>query len=419
MPRPRLLPLIAGTALLALGANLAAAADRLVEKDGRYVLNRPFADFYDTAFVLSDGGRSRPRVVSLERLAAALASYDVVFFGENHRHPGVHLQQMRLLRALHARHPQMILSLEQFERDVQGVLDDYLAGRVGENALTDKGRAWDNYAPSYRPLVTFAKDHGLPVIAAEAPTWAVSCVGQWGPEILQQFTPEERGWVAAELHVTPGPYRDKYMRFQSGTATHGGGGAPSAEAQLKAERSFAGQVVRDDTMAESIFLALRRYPGRKVLHLDGNFHTAAFLGTAERLQLRDPRLRIAVIDPVEIDDPARPSFARERLADGTALQLIYPNPPAFADGEDSSEWVRKVMAKRKANPCKYTPPGAVQPGAAATATAAPAAVPAPPAVPEPPAPAAAAAPGGPSTPPATPAAASPTSAAPLAPAPRR
>ena len=190
----------------------------------------------------------------------------------------------------------------------------------------------------FREIPTNSK----PRRAAEAPTWAVSCVGQWGPEILQQFTPEERGWVAAELHVTPGPYRDKYMRFQSGTATHGGGGAPSAEAQLKAERSFAGQVVRDDTMAESIFLALRRYPGRKVLHLDGNFHTAAFLGTAERLQLRDPRLRIAVIDPVEIDDPARPSFARERLADGTALQLIYPNPPAFADGEDSSEWVRKV-----------------------------------------------------------------------------
>lgn len=77
-----------------------------------------------------------------------------------------------------------MLSLEQFERDVQGVLDEYLAGRIGERALTERGRAWDNYGPSYRPLLLFARDHGLPVIAAEAPTWTISCIGQQGVEVL-------------------------------------------------------------------------------------------------------------------------------------------------------------------------------------------------------------------------------------------
>ncbi len=377
--------LVMGSTLAAAGlaAAGASAADRLSEKGGRYVLSRPFVDFYDTAFVLTDAGRGKPRVVTVEQLAGKLADYDVVFFGEFHRHPGVHLQQQRLFRALHERHPQMILSLEQFERDVQGVLDDYLAGRIGETTLTDKSRAWDNYAPSYRPLVTFAKERGIPVIAAEAPTWAVVCVGQWGPEILGQFTPEERSWVARDLHVTPGPYRDKYMKFQAGTTTHGGGKAPTPEALLKAERSFAGQVARDDTMAESIHLALQKYPGRKVLHLDGNFHSAGFLGTAERLQLRDPKLKIAVIDPVEVSDAAAPGFDAARLHDGTALQLVYPNPQSFADGEDSTAWVMKVMAKRKANVCKYTPPGQVPAPASPTAspTASPAASPSPAALP--------------------------------------
>jgi uncharacterized iron-regulated protein len=321
---------------------------------GRLELQRPLLDFYDTAFVLT-GGAGAPRVLSIEALADELIGYDVVFYGELHRHPGVHLQQLRLLRALQERRPPVTLSLEQFERDVQPVVDDYLAGRIGENTLVDKARAWDNYRPSYRPLLLYAKAHQLPVVAAEAPGWAISCIGQQGTEILARFTPQERGWVARELHLDAGPYRDKYMAFQSGTATHGGGAAQTEAARLRAERSFAGQVARDDTMAESIAQALMQHPGRLVLHLNGAFHSAGFLGTVERLKLRVPGVKVAVIDPVEIDDAQHSSFDAQTLTAGTALQLVAAQPPSFAPGEDQSDWVRTIMAQRQAKPCKYPP----------------------------------------------------------------
>ncbi len=341
--------------------------DQLSEHGGSFVLNRGLEDLYDSAFVLTNAGKGPPRVVTAPELADALVNYDVVIFGEIHRHPGAHLQELKLLRALHERHPQWILSFEQFERDVQGVVDDYLAGRIGERTLIDKGRAWDNYLTSYRPLLTYARDHQLPVIAAEAPVWEIVCIGQYGPQILDQFTPDERSWIARDLHVTSDAYRDKYMKFQSGSATHGGGGASTPEAQLKAERSFTAQVARDDTMAESILLARQRYPGRQVLHLTGDFHAEGFLGTVTRLRLRDPTLKIAVIDPVEVADRHAPAFATSRLGDGTALQLLYPSPEEFAEGEDQSEFIRSIMAKRKGNSCKYSPPGA--PAAAETAKA--------------------------------------------------
>jgi len=339
--------------------------DRLSEQHGRYVLSRGFEDLYDSAFVLTNLRLGAPRVVSVTELAGALVKYDVVIFGEFHRHPGVHVQELKLLRALHERDPRWIVSFEQFERDAQGVVDDYMAGRIGERALIDKGHAWDNYLTSYRPLVVYAREHGLPVIAAEAPGWSIACIGQYGPEILEQFTPAERSLVARDLHVISDAYRDKYMKFQSGSATHGGGGAAIPEAQLKAERSFAAQVARDDTMAESIFLARQRYPGRKVLHLTGNFHAAGFLGTVTRLQLRDPTLKIAVIDPVEVTDRHAPDFAADLLTDATALLLVYPSPEEFVEGEDQSGFIQSIIAKRKASACKYTPPGAAPSPAAA------------------------------------------------------
>lgn len=339
----------------------AAHAQTVQPAGDGYRLSQGLADFYDTAFVMKDVKTDQPRVVSPAEAAELLSAYDVVFFGESHRHPGVHAQQQALFRALVARHPRYILSLEQFERDTQGVVDAYLAGKVGENALKEKGRAWDNYPTSYRPLVEFAKARGLPVVASEAPTWAISCIGQFGPEILDQFTPEERGWVARDLNPGAGAYRAKYMRFQSGAAAHGGGASQSPEALLKAERSLAAQTARDDTMAEAIFLALKANPGAKVLHLNGNFHSAAFLGAVERLKLRDPSLKIAVIDPLEVDDPKAPAFKASDLDNGTLIQLIYPNPPTFVDGEDTSDWVRALMAKRKASACKYSPPGTAKP----------------------------------------------------------
>jgi uncharacterized iron-regulated protein len=338
-----------------------AAAGRdtaLRQVDGRYHLERSFQDFYDTAFVLTGDGKAAPHVADLAQLADTLSGFDVVFYGERHGHPGVHLQQVKLLRALGGRDPHWVLSFEQFERDVQGIVDDYVARRIGETTLIDKGRAWSNYASSYRPLLLFARDHQLPVVAAEAPGWAISCVGQWGPAILDRFTPLERSWVAEQVHVEPGAYRDKFMDFMGSSEAHGSAKADTPESAAKAQRSFAAQVARDDTMAESIERALQQHPGYKVLHLTGSFHSEAFLGTVERLRMLDPKLKVAVIEPVEVEDPRLPAFGADSLKDGTVLQLVYPNPDSFAEGEDTSASMKTMANVHHMTRCKYSPPGA-------------------------------------------------------------
>jgi uncharacterized iron-regulated protein len=339
-------------------ARAAGPGSALREADGRYRLDQSFQDFYDTAFVLTGSGQGAPRVATLAQVADALSGYDVVFYGERHGHPGIHLQQMKLLRALVERNPRWILSFEQFERDVQGIVDDYLARRIGETTLIDKGRAWNNYAASYRPLLLFAREHQLPVVAAEAPDWAISCVGQWGPAILDRFTPLERTWVAQEVHVATGAYQDKFMDFMGHSPAHGSAQADTTESSANAQRSFAAQVTRDDTMAESIERALQQHPGHKVLHLTGSFHAEGFLGTVERLRTLDPKLKVAVITPVEVEDPAAPAFGADSLRDGTVLQLVYPNPDSFAESEDTSVSMKSMAHAHHSNRCKYSPPGA-------------------------------------------------------------
>jgi hypothetical protein len=116
-------------------------------------------------------------------------------------------------------------------------------------------------------------------------------------------------------------------------------------------------------MAESIARALQQHPGYKVFHLTGNFHAEGFLGTVERLRMLDPKLKLAVIEPVEVEDPAAPAFATASLREGTVLQLIYPNPDSFAEGEDSSASMKSMAHAHPMNRCKYSPPGAPAPAA--------------------------------------------------------
>lgn len=309
------------------------------------------ADMTDYILVRTDGGARTPTPVSVAEAADALKNYDVVFIGELHRHPGNHLAEMALFRALHERDARISLSLEQFERDVQSTLDDYLAGKIGEESLKSEGRAWDNYPVSYRPLVEYAKAHQLPVIAAEAPTMVVRCVGQEGPEFLARMKPDQRGWAAAQLHLQEGPYKDKFLKFAGGDGGHGEG--PSDDARKAATlRSFAAQVTRDDTMAESIYLHRQKNPGRKVVHLNGTFHSESFLGTAERLKLRDPSLKIAVVSPVEVGDPNKLAVSDEDAKRGTFVLQILPQPEAYASMDEARAAIKKQMSFRQNNKCE-------------------------------------------------------------------
>jgi hypothetical protein len=284
-----------------------------------------------------------------------------------------------MFQALHERFPDISLSLEQFERDTQPLIDQYLAGEIGEKALEKAARAWPNYKSSYRPLVEYAASHELPVIAANAPKNIVICVGKKGPEILDEIPQPDRSWVAEVLHLEEGAYFDKYMALMGDGSTHGGGGKHSDDVEEPADgavagdseekasnapglspairamvmRSFAAQVTRDDTMAESIAKHLRDHPERKVLHLDGHFHSESYLGIVERLKIRMPELKLAVINPVEVADSAAPAWTEKDLTTGDYLLLMHELPDAFVKEENELEFQRELMGKRSGNTCEY------------------------------------------------------------------
>lgn len=231
-------------------------------------------------------GACRSAPLEYGELIDDLAGYDVVFLGEKHDSAAGHAMQRRLLERLHAKRSDVVLAMEMFERDVQPVVDDYLSGKIDEAAFLAASRPWGDYSTDYRPLVEFAKQHGLRVIAANAPrSEARRVVGEGLARVVGSPN------VAAEASAPKDQY---YELFVAEMGDHQG---VSPEMM---SRFYEAQCLKDDTMAESI---VRQFDGGArplVIHVVGSFHVDRHLGTVARVRQRRPDLRLAVFTMREV-----------------------------------------------------------------------------------------------------------------------
>src|SRR5690606_38634077 len=129
----------------------------------------------------------------------SLAGADVVFLGEQHDDSSTHRLELAVLEGLAARGRDVTLALEMFERDVQPLLDSYLAGRASEAELRAGARPWPNYETDYRPLVEFARARRWPVVASNVPRPLASAVGRGGLAVIDTLPAAQRANVAADL----------------------------------------------------------------------------------------------------------------------------------------------------------------------------------------------------------------------------
>lgn len=257
----------------------------------------------------------------LEVMLADLAKADVVFVGEQHDDANTHRLEAAILDGLRRRGVTVTVSLEMFERDVQGSLNSYLSDGISEAELLKSSRPWPRYASDYRPLVEMAKAQGWPVIAANVPRRMASSVAKTGLAALDTLTPTERSWVAADLKCPTDAY---YDRFAATMSEHDGDGARKTspdEQRRTIERYYFSQCVKDETMAESIAGGFEQFNRKLVVHFNGAFHSDFGQGTADRVRRRLDGKRVVVVSvlPVKDLDSLMPSPDDQKRAD----YLIY------------------------------------------------------------------------------------------------
>ena len=153
------------------------------------------------------------------------------------------------------------------------------------------------------------------------------------------------------MDVSDGEYKRRFLDVMS--EGHGGAGGSEPDAAFL-ERVFAAQCIKDDTMAESMALAMAEAgePAPLVVHWNGRFHSDFGLGTVERLRRRVPDLNIAVVSMmIETDDLDR-DLVGDEIDQGTLRDHGAAGaPPRLSPGapHGASVLTRRGVRRRRSS----------------------------------------------------------------------
>ncbi|MDP9047439.1 MAG: ChaN family lipoprotein [Bacteroidota bacterium] len=238
---------------------------------------------------------AKQKQATLDDIANDLNSADVLFFGEAHNDSTGHYLEYALFKKLAERYPNNVaLSMEMFETDCQNVLDEYLNGLIREKNFITDARAWHNYK-DYRPLIEFAKEKHIPVVAANAPARYTNMANRLGLTGLQQLNATGKSYLPPlPIDTATGAYYNKFLQVMGGHAAMGG------------MQMYQAQNLWDATMGWSIAKFYKTHKGFKILQVNGGFHSEEKLGAAAQLKKYAHNVRvlnIAVYSDDQFDNP--------------------------------------------------------------------------------------------------------------------
>lgn len=234
--------------------------------------------------------------ISFEQLVNDLKMHDVVFFGELHDDSLLHVIEKKLLTDLKKADNNFILGMEAFARDDQQSLNKYLSGEYSYEQLDANANLWSNYKDAYSEIVDLAKQDSIDILATNIPVKLSGLVAREGLSALYNLSEDNRNHYAREIKVFDNSYKNAFIaelsKFTKQQIDDGD--------DLILERLYQAQVLKDDTMAESIFDYLENNVSAKVLHINGDFHSRNHYGIYQKLELLNPNLNIASISPMPL-----------------------------------------------------------------------------------------------------------------------
>lgn len=237
---------------------------------------------------------------------------DIVLFGELHNNPHAHWFEMKVTKSLYeAKGDKLVLGCEMLESDNQLVVNEYLNGLINAKKFKENARLWDNYTTDYAPIVDFAKEKKLQVIATNTPRRYASMIFTGGFEVLDNLAPEAKSY----LPKLPIPYDTSVNCYNallhSPMMGHSNENLPKAQA------------FKDATMAH--FILANWEAGKTFYHWNGSYHSDNHEGIVWYLKQANPNLKIYTISTV--DQESLDKLDEDKVGKADAILVTDPSFP--------------------------------------------------------------------------------------------
>ena len=217
-------------------------------------------------------------LTDLKGLIPELADKRVVYVGETHTRFDHHLVQLEIIKGLHQLNPRLAIGMEFFQQPFQDYLDRYVAGELDEQELlagTEYYQRWRYDYRLYAPILRYAREHKLPLVALNLPREITTKAGRVG---LDELSAEERESIPSNIDYSN---KDYERRLREVYDRHPNGGQGFTNFMLV-------QLLWDEGMAAQAASWLVANPDYRMVVLAGSGHVAYGDGIPQRLNRRLP-----------------------------------------------------------------------------------------------------------------------------------
>lgn len=216
-------------------------------------------------------------LADMDDLLDRISDRRVIFIGESHDRYEDHLNQLAVIQGLHRRGRALAIGMEFFQQPFQEAVDAYIGGGISEAEFLRRTEYFDRWRFDYRlyrPILRFAREAAIPVIALNLEAELTRRVGEVG---IGGLTEEQRARIPEEIDRGDPEYRE---RIEAVFAMHPSDGEQDLEHFIEV------QLLWDEGMAARAAEYLEAHPDRTLVVLAGSGHIEYRQGIPNRLTRR-------------------------------------------------------------------------------------------------------------------------------------
>ncbi|MGV6808577.1 MAG: ChaN family lipoprotein [bacterium] len=222
------------------------------------------------------------KALSFDSMINNISDKRIVLIGEQHTRFDHHLNQLAVIKALHQRNPQLAIGVEWFQQPFQQVLDDFIAKKIDTATLLRDSEYYQRWKYDYRlyqPIMDYARQHNIRLLALNAPVEITKKVGAKG---LASLTPIER----QQLPTIINPPSSDYEKALTDVFSH----HHLPKARIK--NFIMVQRIWDETMAANSAKFINENPNATLVVLAGVGHIAQAEGIPTDIQRKLPNIAL-------------------------------------------------------------------------------------------------------------------------------
>jgi len=212
----------------------------------------------------------------LAQMIDKIDSARVILVGETHTRYDHHLVQLEILKLLYQKSTKLAIGVEWFQQPFQKYLDAYIAGEISEREMlhqTGYFQRWRYDYRLYRPIIRYARERKIPLIALNASQELSDALGKSGfddlPAEFKSQLPRSYDWSDKAYEKRLRSVFDEHPEYSS-----------------EFDKFLLGQLTWDESMAERAAEYLQDNPDTRMLVLAGSGHIAYGSGIPDRIKRR-------------------------------------------------------------------------------------------------------------------------------------